>query len=191
MSYLPDPNPEATYRKYRAKLGNEIEAYRTFNMKQVNYMWLRDRLWFIKQLIEDFGREGARKKLEGLIDQKALEIGSRYKKWAEEKGITNPILAAMSGYTYDWPWIAPSWWLTYFPDEKNPTHLIWRLVCLIGDFWKEQPPEYREFGLIFCDVDKKVVRNVDPRLSLERINTIYSVEGNTCPYCKFVVTVSK
>jgi hypothetical protein len=187
----PDGNPGAIYGEYRKRLGNEIDTYKSFNIKQLNYMWLRDRLWFVKQLIADFGREEAKKKLEGLIDQKALEIGSRYKKWAEEKSITNPILAALNGYCYDWPWIAPSWWHNFFPDEKNPTYLIWRLECLIGDFWKEQPPEYREFGLIFCDVDVKLVRHIDPRLTLERVNTMYSVKGDMCPYCKFVVTLHK
>ncbi|MFQ6110717.1 MAG: hypothetical protein ACE5LX_01665 [Nitrospinota bacterium] len=51
--------------------------------------------------------------------------------------------------------------------------------------------EYREFGLIFCDVDKKLVRHIDPGLTLERPMTIYSVEGDECPYCKFVVTCGK
>jgi hypothetical protein len=187
-----DKDPVKTYAEYRSKLGKEIDAYREFSIKQINYMWLRDRLWFIKQLIEDFGRAEAKKKLEALIDKKAEEIGTRYRKWAIEKGIKNPILMIMNGYKYDWPWIAPSWWLNYYPDEKDPKELEWRLVCLIGDFWKEQLPEYREFGLCFCDVDVKLAPHVDSRLTLERPQTIYSVDGiKTCEYCKFILRINK
>lgn len=196
---LPDPGPGATWREYQQKLGKELEQYNSFAIKQLNYMWLRDRLWFVKQLIADFGREQAKKKLEGLIDQKAEEIGTRYKRWAQEKGIRNPILAAMHGYSTDWPRIAPSWWLTYYPDKENPTRLIWRLDCRIGDFWREHAPEYQQFDLIFCEVDNKLVRQIDPGLTLERPMLAYSVPQEdvpyeciynceNCEYCKFVLT---
>lgn len=188
---LPDPYPEAIYREYQARLGNEISAYKAYNIKQLNYMWLRDRLWFVKQLIADHGREKAERKLEELIDQKALEIGSRYKRWAQGVGITNAILALRHGILYDWPWISPSWWFRYYPDDRNPTHLVLRLVCHIGDFWNEQQREYREFGRIFCDVDKKITQHIDPRLTLDVVNYIYSVDSDeTCPYCKFVWTIN-
>lgn len=181
-----------TYGEYRSRLGKEIDAYREFSIKQMNYMWLRDRLWFIKQLICEFGRPEAKKKLESLIDKKAEEIGTRYKRWGLEKGATNPILMLMRGYEYDWPWIFPCWWVDYYPDEKNPREVQWRLVCHIGDFWKEQPPEYREFGLCFCDVDLKSVKHIDPALTLERPQTIYSVDGNkTYEYCKFVGRINE
>ncbi len=154
LKIFADPDPQAKWNEYQEELGGALEAYNADVFKKLNDMWLRDRLWFVKQLIADFGREAAKIKLEKLIDQKAEEIGTRYKGWAKDKGITNPILATMNGYFIDWPWIAPSWWLKYAPDEKNPTQLIWRLDCHIGDFWREYAPEYQDFGIIFCDVDK-------------------------------------
>jgi hypothetical protein len=194
MGHFPvaeDPDPAATYQVYRSKLGKQIDAYREFAIKQLNFMWLRDRLWFVKQLVKDLGRAEAKKRLEALIDEKAAEIGTRYKRWGEEKGITNPLLVALDGYKFDWPWIAPSWWHVYYPDEQNPTEVEWRLVCHIGEFWKEQPPEYREFGLCFCDVDVKLVRHIDPRLTLERPQTQYSVDGcKNYEYCKFVMRIN-
>ena len=57
-----DKDPIKTYAEYRSKLGREIDAYRQFSIKQINYMWLRDRLWFVKQLIQDFGRCGSQEK---------------------------------------------------------------------------------------------------------------------------------
>ena len=186
-----DKDPVRSFEEYGSQLGKQIDAYREFSIKQLNYMWLRDRLWFVKQLIEDFGRVEAKKKLERLIDKKAEEIGTRYRRWALEKGIKNPILMALNGYRYDWPWIAPSWWFNFHPDEENPQQLEWRLVCHIGDFWKEQPPEYREFGLCFCDVDVKLAPHVDPSLTLQRPQTIYSIDGSkSCEYCKFVLRVN-
>ena len=187
---LPDRNPEEIFKEYQGRLGKEIRAYRSYNINQINFMWLRDRLWFIKQLVADFGMEEAKIKLAGLIDQKALEIGTRYKKWAQDQGITNPILAVVNGYSHDWPWIWPSVWLRYYPDDKDPSHLIQRLTCFIGDFWKEQPLEYREFGRIMCDVDKKLARHIDPRLTLEVPNYVYALKGEeACHYCKFVWTL--
>lgn len=189
---MEDKDPIKTYAEYRLKLGREIDVYKEFSIKQLNYMWLRDRLWFVKQLIQDFGRVEAKKKLESLIDKKAEEIGTQYRRWGLEKGIKNPILMIINGYKYDWPWIAPSWWLNYYPDEKNPKELEFRLVCLIGDFWKEQPPEYREFGLCFCDVDPKLAPHIDPRLTLERPQTIYNVDhSKDCEYCKFVIRINE
>ncbi len=187
-----DPDPAATYAVYRSKLGKEIDVYRADSIEQLNYMWLRDRLWFVKQLIEDFGPVEAKKKLEALIDKKAEEIGTRYRRWGQEAGITNPILVALHGYKRDWPWIAPSWWHNYYPDETDPKEVEWRLVCHIGEFWKQQPAEHRAFGLSFCDVDVKLVRHIDPRLTLERPQTQYSVEGrNNLEYCKFVMRINE
>lgn len=186
-----DPDPDSMYQIYRSTLGRQIDAYREFATRQLNFMWLRDRLWFVKQLIKDFGRAEAKRKLESLIDEKAEEIGTRYRRWGLERGIQNPILVALHGYKVDWPWIAPSWWHVYYPDEANPQEVEWRLVCHIGDFWKEQPAEYREFGLCFCDVDVKLVRHIDPRLTLERPQTQYSVDGcKNYEYCKFVMRIN-
>ena len=196
LKIFADPDPQAKWNEYQEELGGALEAYNADVFKKLNDMWLRDRLWFVKQLIADFGREAAKIKLEKLIDQKAEEIGTRYKGWAKDKGITNPILATMNGYFIDWPWIAPSWWLKYAPDEKNPTQLIWRLDCHIGDFWREYAPEYQDFGIIFCDVDKKLVPHVHPGLSLERPMLAYHPPKEDvdydcvygCEYCKFVLT---
>src|SRR3990167_1365180 len=89
-------------------------------------------------------------------------------------------------------WIAPSWWHNYYPDQTDPKEVEWRLVCHIGEFWKQQPAEYRAFGLSFCDVDVKLVRHIDPRLTLERPQTQYSVEGkNNLEYCKFVMRINE
>jgi hypothetical protein len=187
-----DKDPIQKFAEYRSKLGKEIDAYREFSIKQLNFMWLRDRLWFVKQLIQDFGRVEAKRKLESLIDKKAEEIGTRYRKWGIEKGKTNPIHMIMSGYKHDWPWIAPSWWHIYHPNEKDPKEMEWRLVCHIGDFWKEQQPEYREFGICFCDVDVKLAPHVDRRLTLQRPQTMYSKDVNkTFEYCKFVLKINE
>ena len=187
-----DTDTDAMFQIYRSKFGQEIDKYREYSTKQLNFMWLRDRVWLVKQLIADFGPEEAQKKLEVLIDKKAEEIGTRYRQWGKEAGITNPILIAMHGYRLDWPWIEKSWWHVYYPDEVNPKEAEWRLVCHIGDFWKEQPVEMRKYGIAFCDVDVKLVRHIDPRLTLERPQTQYSVDGSkrSCEYCKFVMRIN-
>jgi len=88
----------------------------------------------------------------------------------------------------------------FHPDQANrsddqcpdPHGLRSKNMFHPGDFWKEQPPEYREFGLCFCDVDPKLAPRVDPRLTLQRPQTIYSIDGSkTCEYCKFVLRINE
>ena len=179
---------EQVYKEYRKKYGKELENYETKEIKELNYMWLRDRHYFTKQLIDDFGYDKAKEKLEILIDRKAQEIAHRYRKWGEEKGITNPILIAFNGYFKEWPWIAPSWWLKFYPDDKNPTKVEWRLRCHIGSYWKEQSKEYWPFAVCFCDVDEKIFINIDSRLTFERPLLMYEDDSE---YCKFVITLKE
>jgi len=175
--------------EYRRRFGYQLDDFeRNPIYRETIRLWMTDYLRMAKLLEEQVGYEKAIELVRKHRAETGTEIGKRYKKQAEEKGITNPILALLEGYKGDWAITQPYTWIELYPNAKNPTKMIFRLKCYVGDNWKTSgDPKDLEYGAALCDTDYTISRAIHPKLKAERPRTMWRGDK----YCEWVWTLDQ